>query len=169
MPPPSSMFPSSAHENYSDLCADRIVEINVSKLMVIVWAKVNRLVGNGPPETRIVHESTRRFPYEITEMIVAYLAHDLDALKACSLTCHSWRIATAPHAHHTILPRGDGSSVTKNWGMRLFKMYERGLMPLVKEIHVCASPRGFFILGSCPESSAATTYDTSPLSRTSRH
>jgi hypothetical protein len=121
---------------------------NVLKLMVIVWAKVNRLLGNGPPETRIVHESTRRFPYEITEMIVAYLAHDLDALKACSLTCHSWRIATAPHVHHTILLRGDRSSVTKNWGMRLFKMYERGLMPLV--IRVCASPQGFLSLVRAP-------------------
>ena len=124
----------------------RFIGINVSNQMAIVWrrgkAKVNRLFGNRPPGTHIAHEPIARFPYEIVEMIVAHLAHDLDALKTCSLTCHSWRIVTAPHLHHTI-------SLKEKYGIihsglkTLSKPHERGLMPLVKEIRVCAPYRDY--------------------------
>ena len=74
--------------------------------MVIAWcrgkAKINSLLGNGLPRMHTPHESTCRPPYEIVEMIIAHLTHNLGALKACSLTCRSWYIATAPHFYHTL-------------------------------------------------------------------
>jgi len=68
----------------SDLHAVRVVGTNLLDRMVIVWqrgkAKVNRLLRNASPETSIAYESTCRFPYEIVEVIISYLIHDLDAL-----------------------------------------------------------------------------------------
>ena len=102
--------------------------------MKIAWyqgkANINRLLGNPPPETRIARESTRPFPIEIMEMIVAHIARDFDALRALSLTCHSWYIVVAPHLHRTIILTNPGELKV------LSKLHQLGLMPLVQEIWV---------------------------------
>ena len=71
-----------------------------------VWrqgkAKVNRALGSPLPGTHTARESTCRLPYEIVEMIVACITHRA-TLKACSLTCRSWYIVTAPHLYHTLV------------------------------------------------------------------
>jgi len=113
------------------------VGINLSTRMVIAWyrgkVKVNRLLGSLLPETCTTRELILPLPYEIAEMIIAHSTHDLDALKAYSLTCRSWYAVAAPHIHHTlILGRGATPS-----GMKpLSELRGRGLIPLVQEIQV---------------------------------
>jgi len=117
--------------------------------MVTIWhrckAKVNRLLGNAPLVTRTIHESACRLPYDIVEIIIAHLIHDLETLKACSLTCHSWNTVAVPHLQHTLTLRRDTPSFTGD-GLNppsardklrpLSKLHEFGLMPLVKEIRI---------------------------------
>ena len=92
-----------------------------------------------------IHESTCRFPCEIVATIVVCLTSDLDALKACSLTCRSWYIVTVPHLQHTLTLRGDAPTFThgelnppstRDKLGPLSKLHELCLMPLVKEIRV---------------------------------
>ena len=71
-------------------------------------------------------------PHEIVEMIVDYLIYDLQTLKACSLTCHSWYIAAAPHIHHTFVLRG-----VKHLDLKpLSNRHALGLLPFVKELRI---------------------------------
>jgi len=149
IPPVSSAAPPIAHVNGSDLCVVRTLGINLSiHEMITVWrrgkAKVNRLLVNAPPEMRTTRESTCPLPYEIVEMIIAHLTHNLEALKACSLTCHSWYIVAVPHLHHTLRLGSGRHSVTRNKLKPLFRLHELGLTPLVREIRVrqfsCSRP-----------------------------
>ena len=121
------------HINGSDLCTIRTVGTN---RVVIIWnrakANVNRLLGNA----HLTHESTCRLPYEVVELIITHLTHDLDALKACSLACHSWYIAAVPRLHHTLILRGKSAGKTRNKLKPLSKLHELGLMSLIKEIRV---------------------------------
>jgi hypothetical protein len=98
--------------------------------MRIVWhrgkANINRLLDNTPP----THESTPHLPYEIVEMIIVHIAHDLNALKAFSLTCRSWYTAAAPNLYHTL-------TLTSRVELKpLSNLHQLGLMPFVKEIRV---------------------------------
>jgi hypothetical protein len=108
--------------------------------MRVVWgrgkANINRLLGNGPPNTRIVHESACRFPYDIVEMIIAHIAHDLDTLKACSMTCRSWYITAIPHLHHTLILRRSTPGIPGGELKPLSELRRLGLTPLIKEIRV---------------------------------
>lgn len=117
--------------------------------MVNIWhrgkTKLNRLLGNSPPNTRTAHESARRLPQESVETIIAYLSHDLDTLKACSLTCHSWYIVAAPHLHHTLTLREEKPALThdktnlksaRDKLKPLSKLHDLGLVSLVEEIRV---------------------------------
>ena len=79
------------------------------------------------------------------EIIIAYLIYDLETLKACSLTCHSWNIAAVPHLRHTLTLRrnipsfiGDGlnPSSARDKLKPLSKLHRFGLIPLVKEIRI---------------------------------
>ena len=89
------------------------------------------LLSNAPPGT--THESTCRVPYEVVEIIIAHLTHDVNALKACSLTCRSWHIVAVPHIQHTlILGRGVHPSRLRP----LRTLHALGLMHFVKEIRV---------------------------------
>ena len=130
--------------NDSNLCAVRTIGTSLSARVATIWyrgkVKVDRLLGD-PPGTRITHEQIHHFPYEIMEMIIAHLIHDLDALKACSLTCCSWYIFMVPHLHHTLTlkreRRGDPNSPPARARLKpLSKLYQLGLAPLVKEIRV---------------------------------
>ena len=101
--------------------------------MRTVWhrakANINRLLGNAPPETRIAHDSACRPPYEVMEMIIVHIAHNLNALTACSLTCRTWYIALVAHLHHTL-------TFADRKPKPLLKLYQLGLMPLIREIRV---------------------------------
>ena len=115
--------------------------MNVSTQIVTVWrrgkVKVNRFLSNAFPRTRTTYGPTLPLPYEITEMIIAYIAHDLDTLKACSLTCRSWYIVVVPRLHHTLTLRGSGPNLLTRGGLEpLSKLHGLGLIPLVKEIRV---------------------------------
>jgi hypothetical protein len=110
------------------------IGINLSSRMRIVWrrgkANINRLLGNAPPGARITHESACRLPYELVEMIVAHIAHDLDALKAFSSTCRSWHTAAAPHLHHTLTLTNHGKLKS------LSELHQLGLMSHIKEVRM---------------------------------
>ena len=121
--------------------------------MVIVWhrgkAKIKRLLGNVSPETCTVHESTctahtstftahestYRVPYEIVEMIIAHLAHDLGTLKACSLTCRSWHTIVVPLLHYTFTFWWEGPVVSTE-PESLSDLHEQGLLDLFTKIRV---------------------------------
>ena len=113
---------------------------NILTRVATVWhrskTQPSRLLGNLPPETRTAHESTHHLPHEIVEMIIAHLTHDLGGLEACSLTCRSWYIAAVPHLHHTLTLLGGGPDVDRSRLKPLSRLYELGLLPLVKEIRV---------------------------------
>jgi hypothetical protein len=129
------------HINGSNLCAVRTIGTNLLNRMTIVWqrgkAKVSRLLGNKPPKMRIAQESTCRVPYEIVEEIIAHLINDLDALKACSLTCRSWYIAVIPHIHYSFVLGGKIHEKPGDNLELLPKLQELGLMPLMKRVTVC--------------------------------
>lgn len=125
----------------ADLRATRTVGPNLPTPAVNVWdwpgkAKVNRLLATAPPETRNVHESTCRVPYDIVEIITAHLACDPDTLKACSLICRSWYIAAVPHLYYTLTLKRDGYDAVHGKPKSLLKLHEQGLMHLVKESRV---------------------------------
>jgi hypothetical protein len=78
-------------------------------------------------------------------MIIAHLTRDLDTLKACSLTCHSWYIVAAAQLHHTLTLKREGPTFTRNTRTPssthgelkpLASLHELGLVPLVKAIRV---------------------------------
>jgi len=114
--------------------------------VVTVWhrskAKINLLLGGAPQETHIAYDPTRPlpFPYEIVEMIIAHLIHDLDSLKACSLTCSSWYTASVPHLHHTLTLTGNAPSIGHDQLVPLPNLHELGLVHLVKVVQVKQDP-----------------------------
>ena len=128
----------------SDLRALRAAGMNLSTQMRIAWrrgkANINRLLGNPPLgvplETHSAHGATSLLPYEIVEMIIAHIAHDLDALKACSSTCRSWYIAAVPHIHRTLTLTDGTRSITHRELKPLSQLHQLGLIPLIKEIRV---------------------------------
>jgi len=89
------------------------------------------LFSNARQET--TRESTCRVPYEVVEMIIAHLTHDVDVLKACSLTCRSWNIVAIPHIQHTLIL---GRGATLGGLKPLPRLHMLGFIPLVKEVQV---------------------------------
>ena len=119
--------------------------MNLSTRMATVWrrgkAKVNNLLNNTPPEACTMDEATLQppfpLPYDIVEMIIAHLARDLTMLKACSLTCRAWYLASVPFLHHTLTLTEETSETARiRQDLRLSKLHELGLAHLVKEIRV---------------------------------
>ena len=148
-PPVSGLTPLLMDVGGSDIRTPQIVGMTLSARMVIIWhrgkTKVNRLLGNPLSETRAAHESTCRLPYEFVEMIIAHLAHDLDALKACSLACRSWHTVAVPHLYHTLTLRREKPSLTHDGTSPpsardklkpLSKLHDLGLISVVEEIRV---------------------------------
>jgi len=74
--------------------------------------------------------------YDIVEKIIAYLAHDLGALKTCSLTCHSWYTVTIPHLHCNLTLKRDYRNIDRNYLGPLSKLHKLGLLHLVKTLRV---------------------------------
>lgn len=138
---PSSPIPSIAspmvHPNDSDFCP---VATNHPTPAATISRRrevsVDRSLRNSPPETRTTRKSSCNIPYDIAEMIIALLTLDIGDLKACSLTCHSWYIAAAPHLHHTLTLKGNRPDVNRGKLKPLSELHELGLIPLVKELRV---------------------------------
>jgi len=134
------------HINDSDLLTVGIARV------VIDWyrgkAKVNRPPASAPPgvppKIPMIGESTCRLPYEIVEMIVSHLK-DIKALKACSLTCHSWHTAAVPHIYHILILKERTPGDARNKLNLLSGLHGLGLTPHVKEIRVreCFSTHWF--------------------------
>ena len=127
------------------ISAPRAVGTNLSTL-VTVWrqgkSKIKHLLSNASPETRTAHESTCtarestcRVPYEIVEMIIAHTAHNLNTLKACSLTCRSWHTAAAPLLNYAFAFRWRGPVVITK-PESLPKLHKQGLLDLFTTIRV---------------------------------
>jgi len=129
-----SMEPPLVYTDDSDLCAVRTVGTNSSDDQEI--GKIDRLLRSAPPETCTAYVSTLRLPYDIVEMIIAYLTRDLDALKACSLTCRSWYIAAIPHIHHTLTLNNKAYDGSRRGLEPLSTLHGFGLAPLIREIQV---------------------------------
>lgn len=123
----------------SNLCAVRALGINLSTRMITFWdrgkVKVNRLLCSTHSPARSMAGPTC-LPYEILEMIAAHLTRDLNALKACSLTCRSWYIVAVPYLHHTLTLGGYEPGTVYGRLNPLSELHELGLVPLVKEIRV---------------------------------
>ena len=142
------------HINDPDLCVFHAVGTNLLVHVATVWHlcrdKIDRLLSitlasSTPPETRTAHESTCRVPYDIVEIIIAQLIHDVKTLKACSLACRSWNIVTIPYLQHTLTLRSDAPSHTgdalkppsaRDKLRPLSRLHGLGLMPRVKEIRI---------------------------------
>jgi hypothetical protein len=137
------------HRDDTDLSTAHTVGGHLSTCVATFWhrgkSKVNHLLRNALLERRAAHESTCRIPYDIVEVIIAHLTHDLATLKSCSLTCHSWYIVTTSHLHHTLTLRRDVPTITRGKVdpptvrdrlKPLSKLRELGLTSLVKEIRV---------------------------------
>ena len=101
--------------------------------------------SSAPPTSPVVHESTCRLPYEIVEIIIAYVARDLNTLKTCSLACRSWYAAAVAHIHHTLLLREMNPGVPGGELEPLPKLYELGLVDLVKEIRIRQWDHAWFL------------------------
>jgi len=129
-----SMVPPFVHTVDSDLCAVCTVGTNSSDDQE--KDKIGRLLRSAPSETCTAYISTFRLPYDIVEMTIAYLARDLDALKACSLACRSWYIAAVPRIHHTLTLSNKAYDESRRGLEPLSTLHGFGLAPLIREIQV---------------------------------
>ena len=106
--------------------------------------------GGASPETSTTPSSpTTRLPYDIVELTIAHLIHDMRSLRACSLTCYSWRIATIPHLYHTLTIKTYTSNKRFLWPDCLGYMDALGLLPRVKRLCVHGN-RGNYVSGISP-------------------
>lgn len=147
----SSMPPSLVHRHSSDFCALCATGLNLSnRVAMMAWyrskAKISRLLHDASSKACTKHEATCRLPFEIVEMIIINLTHDLGALKMCSLTCRSWYTIAIPHIHHTLVLKDKMFDTAHHKFKPLAKMHKLGLTPHVKEIRVgqLAGPYGWF-------------------------
>lgn len=79
-------------------------------------------------------------------MIIAHLIYDIQALKACSLTCYTWYTAATPHLHRTFVFKEAGPGQDRGGLKPLSKRHALGLLPLVKDVQIqqsCTQPRWF--------------------------
>ena len=106
----------------------------------VVWyrskAKIKNIFKCDRSETPSSGPYARGLPQELLEMIVAHVQFDIQTLKACSMTCRSWYIATLPHLHHTITLRRKGWDPTRGGLAPLRKLDKMRLLPFVKRLRV---------------------------------
>jgi len=97
---------------------------------------MNRVLGYHATSGTPTPQPSSSLPYDLVEMIIAYFTHDIQTLKACSLTCYLWYIAAIPHLHHTFSFKGVDRSGLKPLSMR----HSLGLLPFVKDLRVLQPP-----------------------------
>jgi len=111
----------------------------VSRLWYQATTKIELLFYGGTPGARASTEHSSpiirlQIPQDVVEIIISYFIYDTTTLLACSLTCYSWYIATAPHLHHSLTINDRRFS---NMGYRSFQTsYRLGLLPLVKRLRI---------------------------------
>ena len=124
----------------SDYCTICTVGANLTTHMVTVWqwgkTKVNRLLCKSKTDHLLDKAGIDHLPYEIVAMTIAHFTYNLDALKACSLTCRSWYTAAVPLLHHTLTLTGCGPQTNHTQLEMLSELHEFGLIPLVRQIRV---------------------------------
>ncbi|KAF9777801.1 hypothetical protein BJ322DRAFT_1095452 [Thelephora terrestris] len=164
-PPPTASsrltFPSSHHSTTGKIRHNRTLPCKNSRLQQHLWkrhtsnrsilsqlwcrtkTKTKLLFSSGATKasrTTIVHPSPfGKLPQEIVEEILSYFICDIRNLLACSLTCHSWYLATFSHLHYSLTTdESPYASEDKNyhWPGPLEKMYEFGLLRLVKRFRI---------------------------------
>ena len=111
----------------------------VQLLANIVWyrskATLRGIYGRGYPNTPKNSRQPRSFPPEIVEIIIAHLAYDTPALKACAATCFTWYNVVVPHLYHTVLLRERvGRGKTRR--CPLPSLYKLELLPFAKELQI---------------------------------
>ena len=69
-------------------------------------------------------------------MIIAHLIYDTRSLRACTLTCHSWYIASVPHLLHTLVIQSCWwvHESKLEWPKPLQNASELGLLHLVRRL-----------------------------------
>ena len=109
MPPKISL--SGGHPFYPSLFFLRLntaeaIEARTRGVSRNVVGVRGRSSGDSSPQTPTASPSPpSTLPQEIVERVVANLIGNMHDLLACSLTCHSWYLATFPHRHHTLSPQ----------------------------------------------------------------
>ena len=112
----------------------------VSRLWYRAITKIELLLYGGTPGARASTEHSSpiirlQIPQDVVEIIISYFVYDTPTLLACSMTCYSWYIATAPHLHHSLTINDDIHF--SNMGYRSFQTsYRLGLLPFVKRLRI---------------------------------
>ena len=142
--PPTKILTSSlsgSHNIRSSLL--RLTKTNVAVIGLPVKQVWHRIRGTRSADVYHNISSTppspaTRLPQDIVEMVIIYLIYDKYSLLACSLTCHSWYIASIPHLHHTLVTSSCPFAYEPKtgWPKPLRGMHKSGLLPLVKRFQV---------------------------------
>ena len=113
------------------------------ELLGSIWyqskAKIKNIFEGDYAETSSSRLYAGELPQEIVEMIIAHVLLDTPTLKACSLTCRSWNIATLPHLHHTHTLRQITSDPARRGDKSLQELGKMRLLPLVVRLRIDSS------------------------------
>ena len=149
-------MPGSYATYLSSLCLIIITVIVIGPLLDRVWYRILVGIQNvlrecfpGDLYNTAPSFPTTRLPYDIVELIIAHLIHDMHSLRACSLTCYSWRIAAIPHLYHTLTIETYTSNKRFLWQNCLQYMDALGLLSRVKRLCVHGN-RGNYVSGLSP-------------------
>jgi hypothetical protein len=83
-----------------------------------------------------VHRRTVNLPQDVLEIIIADIGDDTLSLKACSVTCYSWYIATVPHLHRTLVLEERTEDPARAELKPLTKLHKLDLLPFVKKLWI---------------------------------
>ena len=122
------------------------IELLVQRVWYRSLARIRRIfsAGASPGASATPSSPITRLPQEIVEMVVSHLVCHTPSLRACSLTCYSWYIATAPYLYRILITPTFSWKGWKDfyWARPIQCMYKFGLLPLVKKFQVLEYRRG---------------------------
>lgn len=72
---------------------------------------------------------------------MAYLTYDIQALKACAVTCFTWYNVATPHLHHTLTLRQWATDASRTYLNPLEYLHKLELLPFIKQVQF---ERGIF-------------------------
>lgn len=70
---------------------------------------------------------------DLVDQIISCLFYDLEALKACSMTCYSWYILTLPHLYY-YLTTDNEMEPQDRWSKPLWRSGKSQLLPFVRQL-----------------------------------
>ena len=110
---------------------------------ILFQAKVKtnqlKLTQDGAEASIMVHERTVNLPQDILEIIIADLGDDICALKAFSITCHSWYLAVVPRLHHNLTLVERPLDPARGELKPFAKLHKMDLLPFVKKLWIRAT------------------------------